>query len=373
MPADDESIARGAVEGEPRAGTEPDGGGDVARDVSEADASSDARPADASTDGEGDSSAASPEAATVSEAADPEAAFSRLGNATRLRVLRHLAEADAPPTFTDLFEASGEETTAGFAYHLRQLAGHYVEKRPTGDDDEADARYVLTSAGRAVARAIEAGVYTDRVERGPDEIDGDCPVCGAPALEAGLADNVVRVACTACETTLLSLPFPPNGARNREMADLLSAFDAYHRRRLSLVADGVCPDCGGVAVGRIESADAPAPRDADGDDEVGEAGEAARERPVVHAACEACSFSLRAPVSLAVVDRPEVVAFFADHDAEPGPIWNLGPTWREAVLSTDPWAVRVSVRLGEGDDAEELRLLVGDGPTVVDAERAAVE
>lgn len=326
------------------------------------------------------------DARAVESTADPEDAFSRLGNATRLRVIRSLADSESPPTFTDLFEASDEETTAGFAYHLRQLVDHYVEKRATGDDDEADARYVLTSAGRAVASALQAGVYTDRVERGPEAVGGDCPICGAAELEAGLADNVVSVACTSCETVLLTLPFPPNGARNREMTDLLDAFDAYHRRRLSLVADGVCPDCAGHAHGRIEAADAPGADTTTGDPE---------ERPVVAAACEACSFTLRAPVSLAVVDHPAVVAFFAGHDASPGPIWNLGSGWREAVLSTDPWAVRVSVRLGDdadrgetgdGEDgardegnessdcvAEELRLLVGDGPTVVDAERVAVE
>lgn len=316
-----------------------------------------ARKSDEATEGPGDA---------AERRTDPEAAFSRLGNETRLRVIRRLAEADSPPTFTDLFEASEETTTAGFAYHLRQLADHYVEKRPTDDDDEADARYVLTSAGRAVARALQAGVYTHRVERGPDDVDGDCPVCGAPKLEAALADNVVSVACTACETELLSLPFPPNGARDRDLSDLLSAFDAYHRRRLSLVADGVCPDCAGVVAGSIEGTDPPAgaaePTEADLD-----------VRPVLAAACDACSFSLRAPVSLAVVDHPHVVAFFADHDAEPGPIWNLGSGWREGVLSTDPWAVRVTVRLGEGADAEELRLLVGDGPTVVDAERVSIE
>lgn len=123
--------------------------------------------ADAS-DADAEATADAP-AIAVESAADPEDAFSRLGNATRLRVIRSLADGDAPPTFTELFEASGGETTAGFAYHLRQLVGHYVEKRPTGDD-EADARYVLTSAGRAVATALQAGVYTDRVERGLEAV-----------------------------------------------------------------------------------------------------------------------------------------------------------------------------------------------------------
>jgi DNA-binding transcriptional ArsR family regulator len=305
-------------------------------------------------------------APAIESASAPEDAFSRLGNATRLRVIRSLADSESPPTFTDLFEASEEETTAGFAYHLRQLVDHYVEKRPTDEDDEAVDRYVLTSAGRAVASALQAGVYTDRVERGPEGIDGDCPVCTEAELEAALADNVVSVACTACDTVLLTLPFPPNGARDREMPELLDAFDAYHRRRLSLVADGVCPDCAGRAAGRIEGASAPGgPTDEDPEE--------TDQRPVVSASCADCSFSLRAPVSLGVVDHLSVVAFFADHGSEPGPIWNLGPTWREAVLSTDPWAVRVSVRLDAGEGGEELRLLVGDGPTVVDMQRVEPE
>jgi len=280
---------------------------------------------------------------------DPETAFSRLGNETRLRTIRTLA-ADGPQTFTALFEGSAADTTAGFAYHLRQITGHYVEKH--GGDEEP--RYHLTSAGRAVARALDAGVYTDRVERGPKEVDGECPLCGADSLSAGLADNRVSVACTDCETALLSLPFPPSGARDRTLPELLDAFDSYHRQRLSLVADGVCPDCAGPIQGEIEGADPPNEREA--------------ERPVVVADCEACPFRVRAPVSLFVCDHPDVVSFLDSHEVEAGPIWNLGTEWRESVLSTEPWAVRVSVHTTDA----VLDLLVGDGPTVVDASRSSV-
>ena len=264
--------------------------------------------------------------------ANAETAFSRLGDETRLRTIRTLA-AEGPQPFTALFEASSADTTAGFAYHLRQLADHYVEKR---SEDREEPRYHLTSAGRAVARALDAGTYTDRVARGPEHVDGDCPVCG---------------------TGLLALPFPPGGARDRTLPEILDAFDSYHRRRLSLVVDGVCPDCAGPIHGEIEAAEAP------------EAAPADEQRPVVAADCEGCPFEVSAPVSLFVRESAEVASFVDDHGLDPGPIWNLGSEWRETVLSTEPWAVRVSVHV---EDAV-LDLLVGDGPTVVDASRSAVE
>lgn len=285
--------------------------------------------------------------------ADPETAFSRLGDETRLRAIRTLAD-EGPQPFTALFEASSADTTAGFAYHLRQIADHYVEKR--GEDDE-EPRYHLTAAGRAVARALDTGVYTDSVSRGPEHVDGDCPVCSAGALSASLSDNQVHVACTDCGTGLLALPFPPGGARDRTIPELLDAFDSYHRRRLSLVADGVCPDCAGPIYGEIEAAEPP------------EAASGDEQRPVVVADCGGCPFEVSAPVSLFVREESEVASFLDEHDLDPGPIWNLGHEWRETVLSTDPWAVRVSVH---AEDAV-LDLLVGDGPTVVDSSRSAVE
>ncbi|WP_435146811.1 DUF7351 domain-containing protein [Halobaculum sp. P14] len=316
------------------------------------------------------------------DAAGADDAFGALGNETRLRTLRRLAAADEPPTFTELFEASGEDTSAGFAYHLRQLVDRYVRK------DEETERYHLTYAGREVTRALDAGTYTDRVDREPEPVDDDCPVCGAAALAARVADNYVAVACTDCGTELLSLPFPPSGARDRDADEALAAFDSYHRSRLRLLADGVCPDCAGDATGRIEFTE---PDPLPGDER----------RPVLVGRCSQCQFGIRTPVSLAVVTHPAVAAFFSEHgeSVRDRPLWNLGPEWSEAVLSTSPPAVRVSIRLGDdavddsgdsgesdvggdaggdasgdasGDgDGEVLRLLVGDGPTVVDVTREA--
>lgn len=278
----------------------------------------------------------------------PDDAFAALGNATRLRVLRTLASADEPPTFTELFEATDEDTTAGFAYHLRQLVDRYVRKDPETE------RYHLTYAGRQAARALAAGTYTERVNRDPEPVGGDCPVCGEAGLEGRVADNFLAVGCVDCGTELLSLPFPPNGARDRDADGALAAFDAYHRSRFRLLADGVCPDCAGRGRAGIEFVDAP---DLPGEDR----------RPTLDGSCADCDFRVRTPVSLSVLDHPEVVAFFREHDrsVRDRPLWNLGPEWAETVLSPDPPAVRVSVRL----DGDELRLLVGEGPTVVDVGR----
>lgn len=275
-------------------------------------------------------------------------AFAALSDETRLAAVSAVAAAEEPPTFTDLFEASDADTSAGFAYHLRQLTDRYLRKHPETE------RYELTYAGRAVARALDAGTFTERVDRAPTGVDGDCPVCGASALAAAVADNVVAVACRDCETDLLALPFPPRGVRERNTADVVDAFDAYHRRRVALAADGVCPDCAGVVDGAIDLVETPA---LPGEEP----------RPLVAAGCESCGFHLRVPVSLTVVEHPAVVALFDRHgeSVRDRPVWNLGPEWHETVLSTEPPAVAVTVSLGE----DCVRLLVGDGPTVVDVER----
>jgi hypothetical protein len=288
---------------------------------------------------------------TSTETTPPDEAFAALSDETRLRAIQTVA-ATAQPTFTELYEASDAETTAGFAYHLRQLTDRYLRKDPETE------RYELTAAGRAVARALDAGTFTERVDREPTAVDSDCPVCETPALLARVDDNTVSVACRACETELLSLPFPPSGLRGRDTETVLSAFDSYHRRRTETAADGVCPDCAAEATGRIVFEETP---DLPGSEP----------RPVVESACERCDFRLRVPVSLTVRDHPAVVSLSADHDAGllDRPIWNLGPEWQETVLSEDPPAVAVSVTV----EGERVRLLVGDGPAVVDVERSTVE
>lgn len=87
-----------------------------------------------------------------------EAAFSILGDALRLSVLRALArtatEGERSLSFTALYERVDATNTPQFAYHLRQLEGLFVRRH--------DDAYALAGPGEQVVRAILAGTYDSR-------------------------------------------------------------------------------------------------------------------------------------------------------------------------------------------------------------------
>ena len=272
----------------------------------------------------------------------PSEAFQALGSEVRTAVLAELADAeraDETRSFSELFEASGVDTSAGFAYHLRQLDDHYVRQNDDG--------YALTYAGREAARAMEAGTFTDSVDRPPVPVEDPCPFCEADALELRSADNHASVACRDCERALLTLPFPPGGHRSHDDSELPEAFDRHHRHRISVLADGGCPDCGGAVASSIRRA-------------ASELLEDASERPLVRMTCSGCGLQLACPGTLTVLDHPAVVSFYRDHGEDVGdrPLWNVGTEWRETVVSDDPWCVLVSTRL---DDEVLDVYLDGDG------------
>lgn len=310
--------------------------------------------------------------------------FGTLGSETRMGIVRTLFEAErdegAPATrsFSALFEASDEETTAGFAYHLRQLPDTYVEKialddtdRDAGSDTSADdfEGYQLTAAGRRVARAVVSGALTESVDRDPVELDAPCPFCAEPALQAAGDDTVLTVSCTGCGREVLSLPFPPAGYRTHDDGALPGAVDRYYRGRIATMADGTCPECGGSAETVAELPGRPAEADgndaADADDDAG--------TPAVRArmTCEACGYRLRCPVTLTVLDEPAVVSTFhaAGIDLSGRPLWNVGPEWRERVVSTDPLAVRVTAAVG----GEAVACFVAGDLSVLHTDRTSLD
>jgi DNA-binding transcriptional ArsR family regulator len=296
----------------------------------------------------------------------PSDAFQALGGETRVAILRRLARAE-PCSFSDLFDLSGEDTSAGFAYHLRQLTDRFVRAR---EDDQ----YELTDAGRRVVRDVRAGTYTASVDRDPVGLDEDCPLCGESALFATVTDNVAEVGCRACGSGLLSTSVPP-GSADRSPDRLPAAVDTRYRRRIDSFADGVCPECAGTVEESVELAetryggsdDGPT---GDGDtDREGHAGGDHQSVQAVHA-CDTCGSTLRCPVTLTVLTHPAVVAFYHDHgeDIRDRPVWNVGPEWAESLLSRDPWCVRVRTRL----DEEVLSLYVRRDGRVVDYRRRSV-
>ncbi|NHN59540.1 MULTISPECIES: helix-turn-helix domain-containing protein [Halorussus] len=286
------------------------------------------------------------------ESAEPSDAFEALGNEVRMAVLRALVDggdgdgeggvSGRAMTFSELFEASPADTTAGFAYHLRQLTGLFLEK--TGEEGD---EYALTYAGLEVTRAIVAGTYTDRVSFGPVPTGDPCPLCENGDLAAVCEANYVTVACEDCDRAVLTLPFPPGARRDRDPERLLAAFDRHHRHRLSVMSDGVCPECAATMEAALSSPpDSMTERLPDSE----------ARRAQVRLDCRQCGCRLHAPVTLAVLEHPAVVAFFHDHglDVRDRPVWNVGPEWAESVVSDDPWCVRVSAEL----DDEVLDLFV---------------
>lgn len=275
-------------------------------------------------------------------------AFASLGSETRLAILEGLVadeEGGVRPverSFTELFEATDEETTAGFSYHLRQVRDRYVEETEDG--------YRLTYAGEQVVRQVAAGTFTERVEHEPFAVEEPCPLCGGDCLEASGDDNALTVYCTECEGDILSLPFPPSGHSAHDEEELLAAFDRHHRHRISVMADGSCPSCGGAVERRLALDD---------------------ERPRASLECTVCGAAIECPVTLTVLTHPAVVSLYHAHgvDLADRPLWNVGHEWRETVLSDEPPCIRVSTRVED----EELVLLVGRDLSVGYTELTTIE
>ncbi|ELZ02560.1 DUF7351 domain-containing protein [Natrialba asiatica] len=308
---------------------------------------------------------------------DPSDAFQALGNEIRMGILETMLEfgdgndtdsteaTPSTPTFSALFDASEVDTTAGFAYHLDELVGPYLRKVEAGDEawngETESEGYELTYAGERIARAIATGTYTQRVDHPPTELDDDCPFCGRAALTAQATDNRVTVSCGHCDRRLLRLGFPPAGLDSHGAA-FPAAFDRHHRHRLSLMRDGVCPDCSGAVDARLATLSSSTEDllPAEHTDHV-----------QAEFSCSRCGMTLRAPVALSLLSHPAVVSFYDDHDRDvrDRPIWNVGHEWAEAVLSEDPLAVRVVVEL----DDSVLALYVDEQVAVVDTQRASSE
>lgn len=308
---------------------------------------------------------------TVATASD---AFQALAGDPRVAVIRALAAGTTGrATFTELFEATDVDTTAGFAYHLRQLDDHYVRQVDSdsdaagdrdGPDDDA-SRYELTAAGRRVARALDAGAYTRRIEDTTFPVPDPCPRCDAgraavdddtvspessethpgTGLRGEVADDVASVRCEDCDHEPVTVPITPAVLEGESRADLSDTVDAIARRRLRSYADGVCPDCGGDAQGRIVA-------------ESSATGDASPSRTSFRArfACANCSATLSCPPSHVLLVQPAVVTAYHDHgvDVRDRPLWAVDDDWRTITLSTDPWCLWLALAdPGDGDDDDD--------------------
>ncbi|UPV74175.1 winged helix-turn-helix domain-containing protein [Halorussus limi] len=104
----------------------------------------------------------------MADSPDVTDALDVLGNEIRVAILRELAEADGPLSFTELRERTGIRDTGKFNYHLTKLCSYFVR--------EADGGYELGHAGSRVVSAVDPRASAE--ESGEVAPEETCPVCG---------------------------------------------------------------------------------------------------------------------------------------------------------------------------------------------------
>ncbi len=290
----------------------------------------------------------------------PEQAFSLVGNATRLSILRALWEAKEPfepagLSFSELRERAGVDDSGQFNYHLDKLVPRFVRR--------VDDAYQLSFAGNTVSKAVIAGTVTTELEREPVEVDADCPYCGAPVTIQRLS-GFNCVACTECDGhfqaeavpgLLFAFELPPAGHADRTPEEVLRATLSYELYRYDARSEGVCPDCGGRVETWLEVCeDHPESGFCDAC--------AARDRTLVRWLCGSCREDSTGPGYALALRHPAVGAFLQDRGLEPRrgswELMKVGGQFDERVESTDPIRVRYTLEY----EGHTIELTVeGDG------------
>jgi DNA-binding transcriptional ArsR family regulator len=275
----------------------------------------------------------------------PEEAFRTLGNETRLDILQALAEAlragEQAVSFTDLRERAGLSDTGNLDYHLDQLRGTFIRETELG--------YALRLRGLEIIGTVFAGTLTDHRHEA-DVASGECLFCDA-ALTVEYADGALVVRCTRGHAVMANL-FPPGGAEDRDVDELVGVIDRMTRQQLELAAESVCSNCYGRMTPVVEE------------------GELIEYR--FRATCERCGMAYTTTVGMVLARHPAVAAFYHDHgrDITAIRLWRLALAQPDAVerVSTSPARFLVRVVL----DDEMLEITVDGTGKAVETERREV-
>lgn len=184
---------------------------------------------------------------------DPVAAFTCLGNETRLSILRELYDAvrdtdgpgQRPVPYSELQEAVGIADSGKFNYHLTELRDQFVSKVEGG--------YILDQVGKTAVKIVLRSFAVGDVSFEPTETDTACPRCGG-TVAVSYADEHVTTQCLDCPGvvtspqfptgTISTLVFPPAGVADRTPGELLSVVHRRYELHCASMADGQCPTCG---------------------------------------------------------------------------------------------------------------------------------
>lgn len=303
-------------------------------------------------------------------------AFKLLSDETRLAILLTLWEHHEPGddgdgvAFSELHDRVGYDDPGNFNYHLKQLDGQFIRKRPDGTG------YELTNAGLKIVRSVIAGAGVQDTTREPTEIDRTCPFCDA-ATVVSYVDGVLYQACTECDGRLdrenlpdgylNAIPFDPAGLPNRSADELLAAAEIAAYQHMRSMYQGLCSACSGPVDSSLEICPE---HDSDGI-----CATCGREpASVVHFRCRVCKDFHGATPEVISVFHPAVVAFLYDHGVEPR--WHVegfdglsyvgdpDPKFDATIVSQDPDRVTVTVSIADDD----LEVTFDETATVCDVD-----
>lgn len=273
------------------------------------------------------------------------AAFEPLSNETRLRILHTLAkqyrEDPTNPTmgFGELRKMVGRRDSGNFNYHLDKLRGRFLE--------DTDDGYRLSPAGHEVISAVVAGTYDDHEPLGPIELPENCPLCGS-IMTARYESGLLRVSCEHDHQFRNTLP--RRAVEDRSLEEIIRVMTIKTQQDLERVVEGICPRCY-----------APVDWDVDMTELVGV--------PEVTTQCSRCGTVAEVPIAAAIINHPDVVAFYADHgvDVRHRPLW-APLLWNAVTIDVaqeEPLELSVSVQL----EGEELVATLDDSLDVRSVKR----
>lgn len=266
---------------------------------------------------------------------DAEDAFAVLASRIRLQILQALGDTSDQTaySFTELYEAIDTANTSQFSYHLNELTDQYVQ--------QTDGGYVISDAGLRIVQLVNAGEYTIQPAFEPVKVSTYCPYCDGTTAEATYGGLFATVDCLSCENTLLRYDLRPAHVADRDSFQALKAADRRMRAELRTALDGVCQGCGGSVESELSTGPDVDPAAA-----------------LIRLDCQQCGRNLSAPVKIALLHNPEVIARCSDENVDS----MATPTW-ELLVTLSRW----SIELDEADSltvvipgAEPLQLDVSD-------------
>ena len=301
----------------------------------------------------------------------PDEAFARLGNETRIEILRVLGSAAEPLQFSELYDRTDVGDSGQFNYHLGKLAGQFARKTEEG--------YTLSRTGRRVVEAVLSGAVTETQELDRTRIDEPCEYCGAP-IEVAWSEGSLRLFCTECAgqygrareggTTsadapagyLGRLPLPPAGVRDRSPDEVLPAARLSGTMDVYALSEGVCPRCSATVERTVSVCE-----DHAADETLCEACQS-RYATGVGFECTNCIYKGGGGGGLALLTDDAFVEFLVDHGYNPiavdstSAVNRVHQNYEEDVLSTDPLRVEFTFRL----DGDALSLTVDENLNVIE-------